>query len=210
MCSVFHLAHRLANRSITIMHKGSKLKFDREPVYLGVALYRSLTFKPHLQGVTNKTRKRVNLIDKLAGSTWGGELCHHPHIYSCPRLFHGGVLCCGLGPQLPHQARINESLSLITGCLVPTPVEMLPVLAGIAPSHIRRNYAVLKLAEKSFQPDSLVPLPAPLMHQLSDFAEKPSPLKQEPLPTLIHCHHHGWRTAGPTSGLSAATPCGSL
>ena len=39
---------------------------------------------------------------------------------------------------------------------------MLPVPAAIAPSHIRRNYAVHKLAEKSFQPDFLVPLPTPV------------------------------------------------
>ena len=51
---------------------------------------------------------------------------------------------------------IDEFLRLITGCLVPAPVEMLPALAGIALSHIRRNYAVLDLAEKFFQPDSLV------------------------------------------------------
>ena len=120
------------------MHKGSKLKFDREPVYLGVALYRSPTFKPHLQGIINKTRKRVNLIDKLAGSTWGANfttirtstlaLDYSTAEYSVAVWAHS------CHTKLVDTV-INESLSLITGCLVATPVEMLPVLAGIAPSH---------------------------------------------------------------------------
>ena len=51
VCSILHHA-----RSIIIMHKGLKLKLDREPVYpdLWVTLDRSLVFKPHLQGVANK------------------------------------------------------------------------------------------------------------------------------------------------------------
>ena len=88
-------------------------------------------------------------------------------------------------------------------------MDMLPVFADIARSDIRRNYAVVKLAEKSFLSDSLVPIPTLDDAPLSDFAEKP-PLEQELLPTRIHCHHHGSWTAGPTSRLPVATPCGSL
>lgn len=64
---------------------------------------------------------------------------------------------------------IYEALHLIIGCLVPTPVDMFLVLAGIVPSHIKHNHAVLKLAGKSFQSNPLV------MYQLSDYTEKPSP-----------------------------------
>ena len=62
---------------------------------------------------------------------------------------------------------INEALHLITGCLVPTLVDMLPALVGIVPSHMRRNNAVLNFAEKFFQPNSLVPLPAQVNYALT-------------------------------------------
>ena len=87
------------------MHKGSKLKFDREPVYLGVTLV-----KPHLQVVANKSRKRVNLIKKLAGSTWGANFTTlrtstFVRVYSTAET----ARCFGLGPQLPYQARGHRS-----------------------------------------------------------------------------------------------------
>ena len=50
---VFQLAHRLVNFSITIMHKGSKLKFNHEPVYHGVTWnavsHLSLIYRPLLR-----------------------------------------------------------------------------------------------------------------------------------------------------------------
>ena len=44
---------------------------------------------------------------------------------------------------------INTSLRIITGCLKPTPVSLLPVLAGIAPAGLRREAATLALARKA-------------------------------------------------------------
>ncbi len=55
---------------------------------------------------------------------------------------------------------INDALRLISGCITPTPVDMLPILAGIPPSRIRREHAVLKLAAKAYQSNSLIPTPA--------------------------------------------------
>ncbi len=43
VCSVFHLANRLSKREITVMHNGRRLKFEREPVYLGVTFDRRST-----------------------------------------------------------------------------------------------------------------------------------------------------------------------
>ena len=44
---------------------------------------------------------------------------------------------------------INNSLRTISGCLKPTPVFHLPVLAGIAPAGLRRKAATLNLARKA-------------------------------------------------------------
>ena len=43
---------------------------------------------------------------------------------------------------------INSALRTITGCLKPTPRQHLPILAGIAPTSVRRNAATFRLALK--------------------------------------------------------------
>ena len=58
---------------------------------------------------------------------------------------------CGNAP--PHaqklDATLNETCRMITGCLKPTHTNSLPVLAGIAPSDIRR--AVASRTERTWQ-----------------------------------------------------------
>ena len=48
---------------------------------------------------------------------------------------------------------INSSLRTISGCLKPTPVFQLPVLAGIAPAGLRRKSPTLALARKAVKHD---------------------------------------------------------
>ena len=52
---------------------------------------------------------------------------------------------------------LNDAMRLISGTLKPTPKEMLPVVSGIPPASIRRDYQVLELAEKAVKEDSLFP-----------------------------------------------------
>ena len=52
---------------------------------------------------------------------------------------------------------INQAFRLISGAIKPTPTSMLPVISGIAPPTLRRDYQILKLHQKSLEPRSLVP-----------------------------------------------------
>ena len=52
---------------------------------------------------------------------------------------------------------LNDAMRLISGTLKSMPTEMLPVISGILPASIRRNYQVLKLAGTAVKEDSLVP-----------------------------------------------------
>ena len=49
-----------------------KVENVRYPKYLGVTFDRTLTFKEHLQRCKEKVRAWVNLIRKLARTSWGG------------------------------------------------------------------------------------------------------------------------------------------
>ena len=51
---------------------------------------------------------------------------------------------------------LNCTLRIITGCLQPTPVEQLPVLAGIPPAELRRWALSLALACRAMDPDHLL------------------------------------------------------
>ena len=79
------------------------------PKYLGVTLDRTLSYKTHIHNTKMKVATRNNLLKKLANSRWGTN------------------------------AELNQACRTITGCLRPTNVENLYLLAGIAPPEIRRS-----------------------------------------------------------------------
>ena len=95
----------------------------------------------------------------LAGTSWGAStptlrtstlaLVYAPAEYCAPvwcRSSHIRLVDVGL----------NASLRTITGCLRPTPVDQLPVLAEIAPPALRREAATLVLGRRACQHDHLL------------------------------------------------------
>ena len=114
------------------------------PVYLGVTLDQTLSYKPHIEKTKKKVGTRNNMIRKLRTSKWGANpntprpsvlaLCYSAAEYACrvcERSTHANKL----------NTTLNENCIMITGCLKPTHTNSLPVLAGIAPSDIRRAMA---------------------------------------------------------------------
>ena len=90
----------------------------------------------NLTALRGKVMARTALIRRLAGTSWGAStptlrtstlaLVYAPAEYCAPvwcRSSHTRLVDVGL----------NASLRTITGCLRPTPVDQLPVLAEIAP-----------------------------------------------------------------------------
>ena len=51
-----------------------------------------------------------------------------------------------------------KAMRIATGCLRPTPVDKLPVLAGIQPAELRRKGAALSLARRGVEPGHLLHL----------------------------------------------------
>ena len=120
-------------------------------MYLGVTLVRTL-YKAHIENTKKKVGTRNNIIRKLRTSESGATattlrsaalaLCYSAAEYASPvweRSTHAKKL----------DTTLNESCRMITGCLKPTNTNSLPVLAGIAPSYIRR--AVTSRTERTRQ-----------------------------------------------------------
>jgi len=92
---------------------------------------------------------------RLAGSGWGAgattlriaalALVHSTAEYCAP------VWCRSAHTRLIDPA-INDALRIVTGCLRPTPVDNLPMFAGIQPGELRRIGATLSLARRAIEP----------------------------------------------------------
>jgi len=127
------------------------LPFCSEPKYIGVTFDRSFTYRRHPESLHKRLTSRVVFLKLLAGSGWGAALVlvHSTAEYCAP------VQCRSAHTRLIDPAN-NDALRIVTGCLRPTPVGNLPVLAGIQPAGVRRKGATLSLARRAVEPRQLL------------------------------------------------------
>ena len=140
----FHPRNREAKRELNVMWNGTRLSNTTTPVYLGIHLDRTLCYKTHIEKTKMKVNARNNIIRKLANSKWGCKastlrpsclaLCYSAAEYACP-----------VWARSAHAPKLNPALHdccrIISGCLKPTNLDSVHLLAGIAPPHIRRTVA---------------------------------------------------------------------
>ena len=69
-CS-FHLRNRETKRKLDIKWGNKELLHTSHPVYLGVTLDRTLSYKQHIKKVKGKTAARNNILKKLSNTKWG-------------------------------------------------------------------------------------------------------------------------------------------
>ena len=90
----------------------------------------------------------------------GSQYTNIENVHYCTRVCASGILCPGVVQKCTHSRLVDVSLSAdlrtITGCLCPTQVEQLPVLAEIAPPALRREAATLVLGRRVCQHDRLL------------------------------------------------------
>jgi hypothetical protein len=147
----FHLRNREAKRQLKVTWSGTTLEHCETPVYLGVTLDRTLSYKTHIEKTRSKVCSRNNILNKLTGSRWGARpdtlrstalaLCYSSAEYACP-VWGRSTHAKKVDPAL------NSSCRLITGCLRSTPTESLYTLAAIAPPDVRRQVASMQERER--------------------------------------------------------------
>ena len=92
--SLFHLRNRECGKQLNISWNGVNLTHCNLPVYLGVTLDRTLSYKAHIEKTKKKVGTRNNIIRKLRTSKWGATpttfrssalaLCYSAAEYACP------------------------------------------------------------------------------------------------------------------------------
>ena len=152
VCSSFHLAHRLADYQLKVRCNGNIVPCESHPKYLGITLDRTLTYKNHLDQLSQKVSARNNLLRRLSGQTWGASfnvlqtsavgLVYAPAEYGAPTWSHS-----------THTKNIdiapNSTMRIVSGYLRSTPVDYLPFVSGIVPPDIRRSSHTLNICAKA-------------------------------------------------------------
>ena len=138
----FHLKNREAKRTLEVKWNNTDLENTPHPKYLGVTLDRTLSYKKHIHNTKMKVATRNNLLKKLSNSKWG---CNASTIRTTALAmsYSAAEYACPVWARSPHASKLdpelNDACRSITGCLRPTNVEELYLLAGIAPPDIRRD-----------------------------------------------------------------------
>ena len=99
-----------------------------------------------------KLSTRVLLLRRLAGSEWGTG-ANTLRTAALSLIYLTAEYCAPAWCRSAHTSLINsvlnDALRIVTGCLGTTPTDNLPVLSGIQPAELRRQEAILSLANRS-------------------------------------------------------------
>ena len=147
-----NLNNSKAKRELNVYNNGNLSPPCPVPMYLGVKLDRSLTFRHRLEALRKKLSTLVTLLRQLAESGWGSvakTLC----ITALSLVYSTSEYCAPVWCRSTHTGLIDSILSdtlrIVTVCLPPTPTEDSPFLAGIQPAELRRLGETLSLANRA-------------------------------------------------------------
>ena len=94
-----------------------RLRHDPKPVYLGVTLDRTLSYKDHLQKTAGKLKTRNNLLSKLVGTTWGAN-ANTMRSSALALCYSVGEYCAPVWARSAHtnlvDVQLNTTMRLIT------------------------------------------------------------------------------------------------
>ena len=132
---------------------GQKVKKDDNPAYLGVELDRGMKLSNFMSNLKNKASKRLNLLKRLASTTWGADKS------TLRRLYLGYIrsamdYALPLQNIAPMQAKTsldrvqNQAAKLISGGMQSTPTAACEIDANLEPLDLRRERAALECIER--------------------------------------------------------------
>nr|KAG5706601.1 hypothetical protein BaRGS_005671 [Batillaria attramentaria] len=131
----------------------TSLKTDNEPTYLGVTFDKRQTWKPHTQKAEAKAKRKLAILRKLAGTSWGANerILKSVYVGAVRPLLEYGCTAWSTTAKTNQQAldRVqNQALRLITGAMRTTPIQAMERTTGIQPLDERRKTKILLQAEK--------------------------------------------------------------
>ena len=140
------------------------------PTFLGVTFDPRLTWNEHLVGVEGRSLKRLSLMKKLAGTTWGCNLGVLKQLYTGAVRPVMEYASTSWGTAAKSRVAAldkvqNMGLRIALGALKTTPIREMEKSTNVEPLDRRRKLKILTQAEKSKR------LPT---HPLHDLLDKPT------------------------------------
>ena len=138
---------------VTLKLKDDAIPQVEKPKFLGVMLDTRLTWKPHLEATAVDTTKKLSLLKKLAGTTWGADTAILRQVYTGSiRPVMEYAASSWVTASTTNKSRLdkvqNIALRAIVGAMKTTPIAEMEKRADIEPLETRRGYKVLKQTEK--------------------------------------------------------------
>ena len=150
--STFHLNNQLANRELNIQLNNTALNHNFNPKILGITFDRTLSFRNHLETKAKKLATRINLIQQLAGTTWGAN-ANTLRTAAMSLVFTTAEYCCPVWLMSAHcykiNVQLNRAMRIISGTIKSTPLPWLPVLTNIPPPDLRRKMFLVRTIQTS-------------------------------------------------------------
>ena len=129
------------------------LKEEDQATYIGVTFDKRLTWKTHTLCTEGKARKKLAIMRKLAGTTWGANEQILKTVYEGsvrPVLEYSSAAWCTTAKtnQQSLDNIQNQALCIITGAMKSTSITFMEQTTAIQPLQQRRLAKVLLHAEK--------------------------------------------------------------
>ena len=144
--ATFHLNNREAKRELAVYNNNNLLPFCTVSTDLGLKLNISLVFR-HYSMHCAKTEIARRTVEATRKFRIGWQCKNTANCSPLPIIVHS---CALVWYSSAHTRLIdsvlNDAMRIITGCLRLTPMNYLPILAGIQPVELSRQEAILSLA----------------------------------------------------------------
>ena len=152
--SIFSQSDKVAARDLTLKINNITLEKDVNPVYLGVQLDTKLSMNKHISNVKKKATKRLNLLKRLASTTWGSDKDTLRSLYLgyIRSAMDYNIVLQNISSKSTRKTLDqvqNHALRFICGGMKSTPSAACEIDANIEPLEMRRKKAALEIYERS-------------------------------------------------------------
>lgn len=184
---IFKRGPSIQHFNVTV--NGFAMKTVDHVKYLGMGLDRSLRWKKHINEMTQKISKYLNIIKVLAGSGWGVHQKHLRRLYIAiirSRLDYGSFLYdTSAKTNLYKLEKVqNQAMRSIGGFIKSTPIHSMQSELFLQPLSIRRRYLACKFWLKS---RALLNNPSvTVVHDLAAITQSRQLRSKEPLLRTVH------------------------
>ena len=208
--SIFTRSHVVASNKLNLSLDGVALQKVENPVYLGVTLDRQLNMKPFMNSLKVKASRRLNLVKRLATTTWGADKKTLRQIYlgyvrSAMDYAQSLQTISSKSTANSLDKVQNQSLRLICGGMRSTPTAACEIDANIEPLDLHREKSLLENVERyrrldenhpnrklvdSWEPKRRLKQKSPL--DVAESLQNHHPLPQERMPDRKHSSTPPW------------------